>query len=172
MEALLDGVLAYSRISRKEVNTERVIVVELIAEIIDLLAPPAGLTIEVDDDLPTLDTKRWSLQQVFVNLIDNAIVHHHRDDGHIHISGHPLTDGYEFTVADDGPGIPPAQHEFVFGIFNTLGPKTHHTGVGLAIVKKIVESEGGNIELSSTPEAGTRMRFTWLQSPSVSFSTA
>ena len=173
MEALIDGLLAYSRISRMEVGNERVIVVELVAEIIDLLAPPAGLTIEVDDDLPTLDTKRWSLQQVFTNLIDNAIVHHHRDDGHIHISGHPLTDdGYEFTVADDGPGIPPAQHEFVFGIFNTLGPKTQRAGVGLTIVKKIVESEGGKIELSSTPGAATKLRFTWLTPPHPALSAA
>jgi PAS domain S-box-containing protein len=165
MEALIDGLLAYSRISRMEVSTERVVVVELIAEIIDLLAPPDGLTIEVDDDLPTLDTKRWFLQQVFAHLIDNAIVHHDRTNGHIHISGHPLTDGYEFTVADDGPGIPPAQHEFVFGIFNTLGQKTQRTGVGLAIVKKIVESEGGKIELSSATGSGTKVQFTWLQSP-------
>ena len=172
MEALIDGLLAYSRISRMEVNIERVVVVELIAEIVDLLAPPDGFTIEVDADLPTLDTKRWSLQQVLCHLIDNAIVHHHRDDGNIHISGHPLAEGYEFTVSDDGPGIPPAQHEFVFGIFNTLGQTAKSTGMGLAIVKKIVESEGGKIELSSALGAGTQLRFTWSKPVVAGFSTA
>jgi PAS domain S-box-containing protein len=172
MEALIDGLLAYSRIGRMEVSTERVVVVELVAEIVDLLAPPDSLTIDIDNDLPTIDTKRWSLQQVFTNLIDNAIVHHHRDDGNIHISGQPLADGYEFTVTDDGPGIPPAQHEFVFGIFNTLGQKADSTGIGLAVVKKIVEGEGGKIELASDLGSGTSLRFTWSQSSAPALSTA
>jgi PAS domain S-box-containing protein len=164
MEALIDGLLAYSRISRMEVNIDRVVVVELVAEIVDILAPPAGFTIEIDPDLPTLDANRRSLHQVFCQLIENAIVHHHRDDGNIQISGHTLAEGYEFTVTDDGPGIPPAQHEFVFGIFNTLGQKTESTGMGLAIVKKIVENEGGQIQLASDIGAGTSLRFTWSKS--------
>ena len=163
MEALIDGLLFYSRISRMEVSIERVAVVELVAKIVNLLAPPAGFTIEIDPGLPTLDTKCWSLQQVLSQLIDNAIVHHHRDNGNIQISSQPLAEGYEFTVTDDGPGIPPAQHEFVFGIFNTLGKKADSTGMGLAIVKKIVETEGGKIEISSALGAGTQLRFTWLK---------
>jgi PAS domain S-box-containing protein len=172
MEALIDGLLAYSRIGRMEVSIERVVVVELVSEIVDVLAPPDGFTIDIDDNLPTLDTKRWSLQQVFTNLIDNAIAHHHREDGNIHISGQPMADGYEFTVTDDGPGIPPAQHEFVFGIFNTLGQKAASTGIGLAVVKKIVEGEGGKIELASALGSGTSFRFTWLKSLMPAFSTA
>jgi PAS domain S-box-containing protein len=163
LEALIDGLLAYSRISRKEVTIERVAVVELVTEIVEMLAPPDGFTIEIDPDLPTIETKRWSLHQVLCHLIENAIVHHHRDDGNIQISSQSLPEGYEFSVTDDGPGIPPAQHEFVFGIFNTLGKKADSTGMGLAIVKKIVESEGGKIDLSSDLGAGTQMRFTWSQ---------
>jgi PAS domain S-box-containing protein len=164
MEALIDGLLTYSRIGRMEVSIERVGVVELVAEIVDILEPPAGFTIEIDPDLPTLETKRWSLKQVFYNSIENAIVHHDLDDGNIHISGKTLADSYEFTVTDDGPGIPPSQHEFVFGIFNTLGKKADSTGIGLAVVKKIVESEGGRIELVSDVDAGTSLRFTWPKS--------
>ncbi|WP_309737946.1 PAS domain-containing sensor histidine kinase [Chamaesiphon sp. OTE_20_metabat_361] len=172
MEALIDGLLFYSRISRMEVNIERVTVVKLVSDVVALLAPPAGFTIEIDPGLPILDTKRWSLQQVFSQLIDNAIAHHHRDDGNIQISSQPLAEGYEFTITDDGPGIPPAQHEFVFGIFNTLGKKADRTGMGLAIVKKIVETEGGNIELSSDLGAGTQLRFTWLTPVATELSAA
>jgi PAS domain S-box-containing protein len=161
MEALIDGLLAYSRIGRMEVHTEPVVVVELVAEIVDLLAPPESFTIDIDTDLPTFDTKRWSLGQVFSNLIDNAIKHHDRDDGNIHITGQTLADSYEFTVTDDGPGIPFDRHEFVFGIFHTLGQKVESTGIGLAIVKKIVEAQGGKIELSSDLGLGTSLRFTW-----------
>jgi PAS domain S-box-containing protein len=165
MEASIDGLVTYSRIGRMEVHTEPVVVVELIAEIVDLLAPPESFTLEIAADLPTFETKRWSLGQVFSNLIENAIQHHDRDDGNIHITGQTLADRYQFTVTDDGPGIPPDRHEFVFGIFHTLGKKVDRPGIGLAVVKKIVEGQGGEIELSSDLGLGTSLRFTWSLSP-------
>ncbi len=163
MEAAIDGLLQYSRISRMEVSVERVVIVESVAKILNSLSPPDNFSIVIAADL-TFHTKRWFLEQVFYQLIDNAIKHHDRDDGNIQISGQTLADGYEFTVADDGPGIPPDRHEFVFGIFNTLGDRHDRIGMGLPIVKKIVESQGGCIELASAVGRGTSCRFTWSRS--------
>jgi PAS domain S-box-containing protein len=164
MESAIDGLLQYSRISRMEVGVERVVVVESIARVLSLLTPPTTFSIAIATDL-IFYTKRWFLEQVFYQLIDNAIKHHQRDDGKIQISGTTLADGYAFTVTDDGPGIPPAQHDFVFGIFNTLGNRQDNTGIGLAVVKKIVESQGGSVELASDIGVGTSCRFTWSKSP-------
>lgn len=115
--------------------------------------------------MPILQGRRILLQQVFSNLISNAIKHHHRSDGKIEISVRYLEHFYEFSIADDGPGIAPEYHDKIFGIFQTLESKHKNdsTGIGLAIVKKIIETEGGKIELESQLNQGTKFRFTWLK---------
>ncbi len=165
MEALINGVLEYSRVGRLRTELEVVDVEALLAEVIDSLAPPPGFTVKVMPGMPTLITERLLLEQVFANLISNGIKHNHRPNGKIVISGEDKTDFYEFAVADDGPGIAPEFHEKVFVIFQTLEPrdKVENTGVGLAIVKKIIEDKGGTIYLESKLEQGTIFRFTWLK---------
>jgi signal transduction histidine kinase len=113
--------------------------------------------------MPTFMTERLPLEQVFTNLISNAIKHHPRLDGKVQISVQDLNSFYEFTVADDGAGIAPQYHEKVFGIFQTLEArdKSENTGIGLAIVKKIVERQGGTICLESQEGQGATFRFTW-----------
>ena len=115
--------------------------------------------------LPTLDTKRILLSQIFANLLSNAIKHHDRADGKIEITAEDLGDRYQFSIADDGPGIPAgAARDRIFEIFQTLKPSISNanTGIGLALVKKIVEGEGGEIWLDNT-EIGARFCFTWLK---------
>ncbi|WP_373545994.1 ATP-binding protein [Chamaesiphon sp.] len=103
--------------------------------------------------------------QVFTNLISNAIKHHHRADGSIHISGRDLGEFYEFAIADDGPGIAPEQHERIFEIFQAVNPqnRSDSTGIGLSIVRKIIETEGGTIRVESQIGTGTTFYFTWPQ---------
>jgi len=163
MENLINGLLEYSRIGRAEILPETVDVQGLLAEIIDSLAPPAAFTIEVQARVPTLYTKRLLLRQVLVNLISNAIKHHDRPDGHVWISVQEQEQMCTFSVADDGRGIPLQYHQKIFGMFQTLEARDtiENTGVGLAIVKKIVESEGETIELESQLGAGARFSFTW-----------
>jgi len=163
MENLINGLLEYSRIGRAEILPETVDVQGLLAEIIDSLAPPAAFTIEVQAGVPTLYTKRLLLRQVLVNLISNAIKHHDRPDGHVWISVQEQEQMCTFSVADDGRGIPLQYHQKIFGMFQTLEARDtiENTGVGLAIVKKIVESEGETIELESQLGAGARFSFTW-----------
>lgn len=164
MVHLIDGLLEYSRIGRWEATPEPVIVNELLAEIIDSLAPSPTFTITIGEKMPTLLTKRLPLTQVFTNLISNAIKHHNRPDGHITITARDFGRYYEFSIQDDGPGIPTQHHERIFAIFQTLKPSDNvsSTGLGLTIVKKILETEGGTISLESEVDQGSTFRFTWM----------
>jgi PAS domain S-box-containing protein len=163
LEALINGLLEYSRIGRIEKAIETVDVDDLLLEVIDSLDPPLGFRIEIETPMPTLKTKPLLLSQVFSNLIGNAIKYHPRLDGWIKISCCDRGQYYEFSVTDDGRGIDPQHHEKVFQIFQTLQPrdKVESTGIGLAIVKKIVETEGGKISLESQLGKGSTFRFTW-----------
>jgi PAS domain S-box-containing protein len=163
MEALINGLLQYSRAGRLNMKSEWVNVEALLTEIIDSLAPPPEFQVAIAPNMPTLLTESLPLQQVFTNLISNAIKHHHRQDGKVNISQRDQGEAYEFAVTDDGPGISPDYHEKIFVIFQTLQArdKVENTGVGLALVKKIVESKGGKIQLDSTEGRGATFRFTW-----------
>ncbi|HZP80735.1 MAG TPA: ATP-binding protein [Chthonomonadaceae bacterium] len=167
MEAMIEGILEYSRVGRVAIKLERVDVGALLSEIVDLLAPPPGFTVEIAPGMPVLVTKKIRLQQVFQNLIGNALKHHHRPEGHIRVSVQDAGEFYEFAVTDDGPGIAPQYHDKVFVIFQTLEArdKVENTGLGLSLVKKIVESQGGTICLESAEGAGATFRFTWPKLP-------
>ncbi|HEY9827407.1 MAG TPA: ATP-binding protein [Stenomitos sp.] len=163
MEAMISGLLDYSRIGRTQVPVEQVAVGQLLTEIIDSLAPPSNFEITIAPDMPTFRAKRLLLSQVFSNLIGNAILHHHRSEGRICISVHEQGDYYEFAVADDGPGIPPEQHSRIFMIFQALNQQknTESSGIGLSIVKKIIDGEHGSIRLESCLGRGSTFFFTW-----------
>lgn len=165
MEALIDGLLEYSRVGRIQTEHEKVDVKELLLEIIDSLNPPATFNIEISPRMPVFTTKKLLLSQVFANLISNAIKHHPRNNGNINIYVEETGDFYQFSVADDGYGIEPQHQDRIFGIFQTLESrdKKENTGVGLSIVKKIVESEGGKIILDSELGKGATFYFTWFK---------
>lgn len=163
MENLIQGVLEYSRIGRLKTPSIVCDVKELLLEIIQDSNPPSQFRIEISSSMPIITTQRVKLHQVFTNLINNGIKHHDRTDGHIEISSQDLGDFYEFSVTDDGPGIAPANHDKVFTIFYVLQPrdKKENTGVGLAVVKKIVEEQKGKVILKSQLGEGTTFSFTW-----------
>ncbi len=165
MEALINGLLEYSRVGRTKAALEQVSVQVLLEEVVDSLAPPDTFTIAIAPNLPTFTTKVMLLRQVFANLISNAIKHHDRPDGHITITVQEQGAFYEFSVADDGPGIDANYHTKVFVIFQTLEARDtkESTGIGLAIVKRIVEAEGGSVWIDSQEGSGATFRFTWLK---------
>ncbi|HEX8408963.1 MAG TPA: ATP-binding protein [Thermoanaerobaculia bacterium] len=163
MEALIDGILQYSRAGRVREKPERVETGKLVDEVVDLLAPPPSVRIEIAPDLPVLITEKLPLQQVLQNLIGNAIKYTRRPDAHIRVSAADAGDMIEFAVADNGPGIPAEYHERIFGLFQTLEArdKVEATGIGLSIVQKTVDSRGGRIRIESEGGSGTTFRFTW-----------
>lgn len=174
LEGLLESLLAYSRAGRLTGFAERVDSAALVREAVELLDPPDGFTVEVDEALPALVTYRAPLALVFRNLLANAVKHAGPDGGRIRVSARALAgtaggtaadaDAFvEFGVQDDGPGIPPQYHDRIFGLFQTLRPRdeVEGSGMGLAVVKKTVESLGGAIRVESTPGAGAAFYFTW-----------
>ena len=165
MQATIGGLLDYARAGKTEIEIESVAVAQLLAETIDSIAPPPTFQIEIAP-MPTLNTKRLLLSQVFANLIGNGIKHHHRLDGSIQVSVCDRGDVYEFAISDDGPGIAPTDRAKIFTIFQAGNPQNHpdSSGIGLAIVKKIVELESGRIWIESAPDRGSIFYFTWPKS--------
>ncbi len=171
MEALINGLLEYSRVGRRQRSIVAVDLNLLLVNVVDSLAPPPDFVVDIPADMPTLYSHKTALGQVFANLINNAIKHHHRLDeadlegvrGTVRLTWQAQNGWLEFAIADDGPGIAPQYHDKIFTIFQTLKARDdfESTGVGLAVVKKIVEAENGRVWLTSTVGAGTTFYFTW-----------
>lgn len=163
MERLLDDLLGYSRVGRVANSVSVVDCAALAREIFALITPPAGFQLNLTKDLPTFPTFAAPFEQILRNLFSNAVKHHDRQDGQITFSARVAGDRYVFSVMDDGPGIPPQFHERVFVMFQTLRPRdeVEGSGMGLALVKKLVETHGGQIILKSNGTRNTCFEFTW-----------
>lgn len=163
MERLIEGILEYSRIGRVIDDVEMTDVSQLLREIVDSMALPDGYSVRIGPDMPAFRCVRLRLGQVLMNLISNAIKYRSHDGGYAEVTVRDAGELYEFSVRDDGIGIAPQYHEKVFGIFQTLAPrdKVESTGIGLSLVKKIVEEQGGAIGLESEEGSGSTFRFTW-----------
>jgi signal transduction histidine kinase len=161
MEGLIDGLLEYARAGRTGAVKEAVDVGLLVNDLVDLIVPE-GYIVRTDR-LPVIFTDRLPLQQVLSNLIGNAVKYGPAGTTVIGVSGVDCGTHYEFTVEDNGPGIEPEYHEKIFGLFQTLREKTEKesTGLGLSIVRKIVEERGGSIRLISSLGNGAKFIFTW-----------
>lgn len=162
LDRMIEAMLTWLRAGLGAPPAEEVDVGELVAAVVDALRPPAGFTVVVAPDLPRLLTPPEPLRQVFYNLIDNAIKYHDRPRGRVEISHRSRGAMHEFTVTDDGPGIPPAQHARAFRVFQTLAPRDEieASGVGLALVSRLVRRYGGTISLVSEGRGAT-FQFTW-----------
>jgi PAS domain S-box-containing protein len=164
MEALVDGILTYSRAGRHLTEPEEVNSDALVNETIELI-PLDGATINVAPDMPSFATERVPLQQVFINLVSNALKHGRGERSNlvVDITWRDAGEFHEFAVADNGPGIAPEFHDRIWGIFQTLESrdKVEGTGIGLSVVRKIVESRGGRAWIESSKGSGATFRFTW-----------
>jgi PAS domain S-box-containing protein len=164
MENLLDGLLEYARLGNNNTEVESVDVRELVLNVVDLLSLPEGFRIEIPDKMPVFKTEKVSLEQVFRNLIGNAVKHHDLDNGLVVISVTKNDDLYHFSLEDDGAGIAPEFHDKIFIMFQTLKPRdqVEGSGMGLAMVKKEVDLHGGTVGVESVPgERGSKFHFSW-----------
>lgn len=160
MEDLINGLLAYARLREKS-PLEKTDVHELVKEITETIVP-RNFKVELKN-LPVFNTERFKLEQVFTNLISNAVKYSNQEKGHIIISCRNFSYHYEFSVKDNGIGIEPEYHEKIFEIFQTLREKDEKesTGIGLAIVKKIIDEQRGTIKVKSAFNNGAEFIFTW-----------
>lgn len=162
MHEMIEGILSYSRIGRVKENRVKLDLNSLVSDVVDLLTAPDGIKISIAADLPVVYADETSLRQVFQNLITNAVKYMGKASGEIAISWLDLPNHWQFTVADTGVGIAPQYHEKIFQLFQTLAPRdeVESTGIGLALVKKIVELHDGRIWLESQEGQGSKFYFT------------
>lgn len=163
MEALIDGVLEYSNANKIKYEEVQVELNELIKESIALnnIIPQVSISINVDE--LTFITKKIKLEQVLYNLINNAIKFNNYEFPKLTINAVKKEHEIEISITDNGPGIAEEFHETIFEIFRTLNSRDskESEGIGLSIVKKFVEEEGGKIWITSKLGEGTTFYFTW-----------
>lgn len=163
MGHLIDGILKYSRAGREPSVPQQVNCVQLIEELKLLIGMDDRILVRTGQ-LPTIETDKLKLQQVFANLLTNAVKYGHSEKPMISVSYENMDGVTVFCVQDNGPGLSPEYHEKIFNIFTMLDkPKDDSTGIGLAIVKKIVEERGGKVWVESEPGMGAGFYFEWVK---------
>ncbi len=162
-ENLIHGILSYARIGKETQEKEEVDLNQLVDEIGESLTMKSGIKILVYPRLPKLFAEKVPLEQIFTNLIGNAVKHHDKKNGVIKIYHKEYLQQYEFFVEDNGPGIGKNYHNKIFVIFQTLQERDtlESTGVGLAIVKKILDDRNQKIHVTSDAGTGAIFSFTW-----------
>ncbi|MHB8633659.1 MAG: sensor histidine kinase [Thermoplasmatota archaeon] len=164
---MIDGMLELSR--QRAAANHLVDAAALARDVVQALDVPSHFPINVSMSLHPWQGDPTALRQVFQNLIDNAVKHHDRAEGTVEVTGRDLGGILEFRVSDDGPGIPEEAHERVFRAFHKLDDRhPDSTGVGLAIVRKLIEAQGGTIVIEPHLPRGATFRFTWPKQPSAS----
>ena len=162
MNDLIDGVLQYSRVGRLREEKHHINLNVIIADVIDAIAPPLGIQILIETELPELWLEKKRIHQVFQNLVSNAVQYMGQPEGEIRVGCIDLEQEWQFYVTDTGLGIEERHFEKIFQIFQTLAPRdrVESTGVGLAIVKKIVELYDGRVWVNSKIGQGSTFFFT------------
>ncbi len=162
MHGLIDGILQYSRAGRVREKKSVTDLQVLVTEVIDLLAPPPHISVKIEGTLPVISCEKTRVAQVFQNLISNGIKYFDKPQGDIRIRCADRRSEWAFSVSDNGPGIAAKYFERIFQLFQTLAPrdKVEGTGVGLSVVKKIIDSDGGRVWVESELGSGSTFHFT------------
>lgn len=164
MEILLNGLLRLSRIGTAQINPTSINMETLIGGIISGLRfkiRENNIDIAIDGTLPACRGDLMLINQVFVNLVDNAIKYRHPDRPcRIRIRGTQKNGQSIYQVEDNGIGIAPEHKEKVFEIFHQLNPNAGGEGLGLTIVNRILDRQDGQIQLDSQPGTGTTISIT------------
>jgi len=166
LETLLDDLLMYSRANKQEHSVSQINSKVVVEETFLLIAPPEHFSLSINGNMPSFSTAKSPFSQVMLNLLQNSLKHHDKSMGHIEVSCDEQEYFYKFSIADDGPGIPDKHHQHIFKMFTTLKPRdeVEGSGMGLALINKIVEHYHGRVELDSTLGKGSTFSFTWPKS--------
>jgi PAS domain S-box-containing protein len=164
MKALLNDIRDYARAGRMAKPPGPPVTAKaLVAEVASTTDIPAGFSVNCDPGLERILVSRVPLEQVLHNLIGNAIKHHDRADGNVTISAQAHGQWHRFSVVDDGPGIPEPYRLVIFDMFKTLKARdeVEGSGMGLAIVRKLVEKMGGHCGVEPANIRGANFWFDW-----------
>lgn len=165
MNNLIMGILDYSRVGRRMENTTDVNLSQMLPEVVDMIAPPENFKVDIQKDMPSVYFEKTKIFQVFQNLIGNAIKYNDKQQGCVEVSWKDAGEYYQFSVKDNGPGIDEKYFDKIFKVFQTLRPRdeVESTGIGLSIVKKVVDKHGGRIWVESETEKGSTFHFTIMK---------
>jgi len=176
MNNLLNSIIQYSQLTLTGQRMEKLDLNLFLQDIIEAINPPDNIEIIVENKLPTIMGVQQFIAQIFESLLDNAIKYIDKPEGKIRIACVNEGNYWKFSVADNGPGIKEKYFEKIFEIFQTLSirDETESIGIGLPIVKKIVEMYDGQIWVESTPSQGSTFFFTFPkeQRKGVEYATA
>ena len=164
MEASINGLLAYAKVAKGSKQTERFLLSEVLEEITVLFKNQIQCTINLPKNDLVVTANKLELEHVFQNLISNAIKYNDKDKIIVDITAEDRNNEYLFKVNDNGPGVDPKFHESIFKIFNQLETNAldiESNGIGLAIVKKVINNNNGKITVSSKKGKGLSVAFTW-----------
>ncbi len=166
LENMINGLLEYARINKTRKDPEIVDTRQMVNDLVELLVPPS-FSISIDADMPVVKTDKIKLEQVFSNLISNAVKYCDKKVGEITIRYKDLGNLVQFMISDNGTGIKAEYYEKIFVIFQTLKERDafESTGVGLAIVKKIINDQKTDIYVESSFGNGSTFIFTWPKYP-------
>jgi len=162
MSALIDDILQYSRLGHTNPKTRPVDLNTVLSEVIAGIDPPENIRITIENELPVLTCEKTQIIQVFQNLLSNAVKYMDKPEGQIKVGCLEQDGFWKFSVADNGPGIDEKYFKKIFKIFQTLSPndRVDSTGIGLSIVKKIVELNSGIVWVESQSGQGCTFFFT------------
>lgn len=155
MDYLIDGILTYSKIDSFEKTDELIDLNEIINNIIRIIHLPKNTTVTIANKLPVKKANRFRMQQLFQNLISNAVIHNDKPEGKVIIDNQEDDESYTFSVQDNGPGISEKYQSKIFHLFESYSSNNKSTGIGLSIVKKIIEKYNGKIWIESKEGVGT-----------------
>lgn len=164
MQELIDGILRFSRAGRETVAPEDIETRPLIEQILAMLPEGPAVDVAIEPGAERLSTPVAPLRQVLLNLISNACRYAPDGHGEVHITAAPEGDEQvRFSVRDNGPGIAPEFQDRIWAIFQTLEARDAGggSGIGLAVVRKLVEQNGGRAWVDSRPGEGATFHFTW-----------
>ena len=160
MEQLISDVLDYSSVTSDNLISEKVNLDEVINSIIEDIKPSSNMSIEMLNSLPIINGDRTRLKQLFQNLISNAVKHNDKKKGVVLISYSKSKTHHKFSIKDNGVGIEKKYFEKIFEIFQSLHISDQSTGIGLSIVKKIIDLYNGDIWVESELGKGSTFHFT------------
>lgn len=168
MDELVDGLMAYAR-SGGKLACQPVALLTCLREVVADMTIPSGFVVALPSTDVCVLAEPVQLRRAFSNLINNAIQHHPRAHGRVVVSLSVDDERAEIQVADDGAGIDAAHHERIFALFQTLRRpgEAASTGLGLSLVKKIVEDHGGSVRVESALGEGSRFIVTWPRAESL-----
>lgn len=160
MDKLIDGILKYSTVNDDVLDTIQVDVNEVVKEITEIIYIPEHVEVKIINRLPTIQADKVKIHQLFQNFLSNAVVNIEKENGLVEIGSRETSTHWQFSIKDNGVGIPKEYHEKIFQIFQSIGNKERSTGIGLSIVKKIIDRYSGKVWLESEIGTGTTFYFT------------